>query len=384
MTGWSSQPEVAGVGRSAGVPIPARVVEVRVPTEGAGTQGAVDLAPPGLTCATPPAAAGRGVSAALAAVMELGKPRITRLVALTALGGAALGLVGKPWTPGAAWVMLGGVAIGTALSSAGANALNQCIERGRDALMHRTRHRPLPSRRLSLSAAAWAGAAMLGTGLAVLWLLCGPAAAVISALAALVYVAVYTPMKPRSVLNTWVGTIPGALPPLIGWAAAAEAVSVAAGGGSPAAAGFRSLLDGGGWSLFTLMAVWQIPHFLALAWVYREDYARGGYRMLPVVDPTGRATVTQIVIWAALLVPASLSPWLAMPGRVGLLYGVIAGVSGVWYLIEAARLVGDRSPARARRVFLFSVMHLPLLVGALTASCLWPEAWVPALLRGTP
>ncbi len=364
MASWLPQPELS-TGTRAGVPLPESPVVVEARPCAKATPPNLDqipLAPPAMTCAEPVPAAGGGM---LAAVVELGKPRITRLVALTALGGLALGLVGRPWTSAGVALAAVGCAAGTALCSGGANALNQCLEVERDARMHRTRHRPIPSGRLTRRMATIAGLAMLVVGLAILWPTCGPAAALIAALTAAVYLFAYTPLKPRSVLNTWVGTIPGALPPLIGWCAAAYASALAAGHAAPARASFESLREPGGWALFALMAVWQIPHFLALAWLYREDYARGGYRMLTVIDPDGRATVTQIIVWAALLVPASLAPWLAMPERVGVVYPIVAGLTSVWYLIETVRLAGDRSSARARRVFLVSVLHLPVLVIAL-------------------
>jgi protoheme IX farnesyltransferase len=321
-------------------------------------QATLPLAPGPLNCADTPEIADRSLSSA---IVELAKPRITRLVTLTALGGLALSAVGRH----ADWrsLLITGVAcaLGTALCSGGANAINQVFEFDRDARMNRTRLRPIPSGRVSRPVAALAAMLMLAAGLTVLMLFCGAAATVVSALTALTYVAIYTPLKPLTVLNTWVGTIPGALPPLIGWTAAGYAK-----GGDPT--GWASLAEAGGWSLFALMAVWQIPHFLALAWLYRDDYARGGYRMLPVVDESGRATVTQIVIWSILLIPATLLPWLAMPGRVGPTYAVVALVTGLIYLWQATRLVRDRSPARARSVFLTSVIHLPVLILALAVS----------------
>ncbi len=339
------------------------VVEAPADEPAGGIATPLTLAPPPLSCrerqAEAPIERATGPWAVARAVMELAKPRITRLVTMTALGGLALSVIDRPWTWWSLSIAAAGCAIGTWLSSGGANALNQCMEVDRDRRMDRTRHRPLPSGRIGVPGGVLASSLMLLTGLLVLWATCGAPAMVVALVTAFTYLAIYTPLKPVTVLNTWVGAVPGALPPLIGWAAGAEA---GAGGGGAA---WSSLVEPGGWSLVALMAVWQIPHFLALAWLYREDYARGGYCMLPVVDPTGGATVTQVVLWSVLLLPASMSPWLAMPERVGIIYAAVALVTGVWYLWEAMGLIADRSPARARRVFITSVIHLPILLATL-------------------
>lgn len=372
-----STPGIAGR-RVAPIPVPP--VEVNIPREGADaatpTAASVQqLAPEPFSCAEPEDAADRSL---LSAIVELGKPRITRLVAITALGGLALSTVGRgislstgSWQ-GWGHLALAGVAcaLGTALASGGANGLNQAIESPFDALMHRTRRRPIPTGRVSRRLAVVASLGMLAVGCGVLWALNGSAAALVAFLTALTYVLLYTPLKRVTVLNTWVGTIPGGLPPLIGWCAAAFA-SARAGGATATeanAAAWSSLVELGGWSLVALMVVWQIPHFLALAWLHKDDYARGKMRMLPIIDPTGRGTTIQIVLWSALLLPASLSPWLVMPERVGILYAVVAGTTGLWYLAEALRLITDLSPQRARRVFLVSVIHLPILMLALAIS----------------
>ncbi|MGD9688989.1 MAG: heme o synthase [Phycisphaerales bacterium] len=355
-------PQDGAVTARAGAPALADVAGTLVES---GAAPAIALAPPPFTCAEPVDPADRSL---VSAIVELGKPRITRLVAITALGGLALSLVGRgaPAAP-VPWLHLAvaatACALGTALCSGGANGFNQVMESSLDARMHRTRRRPIPSGRVSPALASLASSLMLAIGAAILWAFCGQASASAAILTAATYVLLYTPLKRVTVLNTWVGTIPGALPPLIGWCAGAYAFAR----GSESA-GWAALAEPGGWSLVTLMVVWQIPHFLALAWLHREDYARGGMRMLPVIDPTGRATMLQIVIWSALLVPASLSPWLVMPDRVGLLYAGVAAVTGVGYFVEAARLTGDRTPARARRVFLASVIHLPVLMLALAVS----------------
>jgi protoheme IX farnesyltransferase len=339
--------------------------------EGAAAAAALGAA---ASCVEAPATAARGLSA----FVELTKPRITRLVALTALGGFALSASGR----GLSWpaLLAGAVACTafTAAASGGANTLNQCMEVSRDALMRRTRQRPLPSARVERPAAVAFGVALCLLGVAGLWWACGAAAAAVCAATIASYLFLYTPLKPRTVLNTWVGAVPGALPPLIGWVAAAGS-----GGGA-----WSSLYERGGWALFALMFVWQIPHFLAIAWMHREDYARGGYRMLPIVDPTGRATVGQVVAWSMLFIPASMLPALWSGGRVSMVYGAVALVSGVAFACFAwARLsradgdgggpgTGRPTEAQARRVFIASVVHLPVLMLALVADAALRNAGV--------
>lgn len=298
-------------------------------------------------------------SSTLMAVWELSKPRITRLVALTAAVGFGLNSIGRSadWTT---WLVAGaGCLLGTALSSAGANALNQCMEIPRDARMLRTMNRPLPSGQLTLRGATIAGLAAGVAGLAVLWAACGLPSMLVSLVTMATYLLIYTPLKPVTVLNTWIGAVPGALPPLIGWAAAGSVGTTSAEGT------WGSLTQPGGWSLFALMYVWQIPHFLAIAWMHRDDYARGGYRMLPIMDTGGRLTACMVVAWAVLLVPASLLPWWAMDDRLTWAYAGVALLSGLIFAGGAASLLWNQTRARARRVFIASIIHLPLLLLAL-------------------
>ncbi len=312
-----------------------------------------------------------GTRPTLAVILELGKPRITKLVVMTAGVGFVLGLLSRTWT----WldVLLAGLGclLGTALSSAGANALNQCMEVARDARMVRTAGRPLPSGRLRPVHAWLAGGVMAVAGLIVLLALCGPAAAAVSAITIACYLLIYTPMKVLTPLNTWVGAVPGALPPLIGWCAAAWAAKA---DGQAVQVWWHPLAFAGGWSLFALMFVWQIPHFLAIAWMHKDDYARGGYKMLPLHDDTGALTSAHMVAWAALLVPAALLPWLVVPGMLSLGYAVIAAASSIAYLGLTLWLAASRTRKRARIVFLTSIMHLPLLLLALVADGLL-TAW---------
>jgi|GEM_PF-104494 protoheme IX farnesyltransferase len=323
-------------------------------------------------------------------VLELSKPRITRLVTLTAMVGFALAAAGLPadsWSWASMLVVCLGCVIGTALSSAGANALNQWLERRRDALMPRTATRPLPERRVSPFGAFAVGFALSLAGVGVLLVTCGAGPALVSIATILVYVLLYTPMKPVSPLSTLVGAVPGALPPLIGFSAAATLSP----GAFNAMPGLRNVLASlqslgttsslGGWSLFALMFVWQVPHVLALSWMYKDDYLRGGHKVLPVFDQTGVLTSVIVILWALLLIPATLLPAVFMPDRLGWPYVVIAGLSGGAFVAMCFRLARVRTRAAARAVFFGSIVHLPLLllamvVEVLTRLSIWglPEA----------
>ncbi len=295
-----------------------------------------------------------GWRATLGAINELTKPRITRLVTITSGVGFVMGAVGRPsWFTWDVLIAAAGALAGTALSASGASALNQWAERDRDALMPRTCDRPLPRNKVSPRLALWVGVALCVAGLATLLAFAGTAAAVVSLTTILTYVLLYTPLKPVTTVATIVGAFPGAFPPLIGWCAAASHATT-----SP----WAPLLMPGGWALFLLMFVWQIPHFLAIAWMYREDYAKGGYRILPLADPTGERTAITILLWAAVLIPATLSPALAMPGSLGIAYSAFAILSGLAYFYLCVKLAREHTRANARRVFLASIMHLPLLL----------------------
>jgi protoheme IX farnesyltransferase len=301
------------------------------------------------------------------ALWETTKPGITRLVTITAGVGFALSAVTRPAEPTAFVVLLLATAVGTALSAAGANAINQWMERERDARMPRTRNRPLPTRRVAPMSVLLTGIVLCVLGVAVLAGLVGPAAALISLSCVLVYVLAYTPMKPVSTLAAYVGTYPGAAPTLIGWTAAAEVM------GGPG--GLASLTEWGGWSLFAIMTVWQLPHFFALAWMYKDDYAAGGYKVLPAVDPTGARTARAILIWTGLLVVVSFTPMIAMPEFVGAGSAVVAAGVSVFFGRLAWKLTRERTRENARAVFLASLVHMPLLFAAVTIEAL-VRAWV--------
>ncbi len=302
-------------------------------------------------------------------LIETAKPGITRLVTITAAVGFGLSWAthGHSRELGELWLPLLSCLLGTAASAAGANAINQFMERDRDARMQRTRRRPLPQERLAPGTVLGYGLALSALGVAILLLGAGPVPAAISFACIVSYTLFYTPLKPLSTLSTYVGTIPGALPPLIGWSAAA-----AIGHTSTAReAGLDSLVQPGGWSLFALMTVWQLPHFFAIAWMYKDDYARGGYKVLPVVDPTGNKTAWSIAIWTFLLIPVSLMPMWAMPELLRWPSACVALLGDAWFVWLAVRLIRTRSVADARKVFFASIAWLPAVLCAMVveAAC---------------
>ena len=269
--------------------------------------------------------------------LELSKPRITTLVVLTAAVGYALGA--------SAFRGLTFLAVlaGTALVAGGASALNQYAERDADARMLRTRQRPLPAGRLAPSEALAFGLLAAGAGLAVLGLATNLMTLALGAAALGSYVLAYTPLKRVTSLCTVVGAVPGAIPPMMGWAAA------------------RGSLDRTAWALFGVLFLWQLPHFLALAWMYRDDYARGGFPMLAVSDRDGGSTGRQAVLYAASLLPVTLAAGLfAGAGRV-FLWGGLAG--GLLFLAGAALFARKRETVWARRLFFASVLYLPAVLG---------------------
>lgn len=294
-------------------------------------------------------------------VVALSKPGIVKMVLITSAVGFTLAALERGgWTWGE--VALAGVwcFLGTMLSAAGANALNQAMEARRDGLMHRTRRRPIPAGRMSTLMGVAVGAALAMGGVLILWMGNNAVAALVSLVTIFSYVFIYTPMKPLTPLATLVGAVPGALPPLIGWTAG-TAIGAQAGGG------WVGLDHPGGWSLFALMFVWQVPHFLAIAWRCREDYERGGYKMLPIIDPTGARTAWVSLLWAVTLIPVSLATVLAMPERFGWLFVGVATIVGVGFAISAARLVARRTDRRASELFFASIIYLPVVLVAMVA-----------------
>jgi protoheme IX farnesyltransferase len=295
------------------------------------------------------------------ALLEATKPGITRLVTTTAMVGLAMSVAVRPWTLSQLLLAAAGVLAGTALSASGANAINQAMEHRRDALMHRTMRRAIPSGRATRPQVLATGILLSILGVALLWSVCGIVPAAVSLACILSYVLIYTPLKPITTLATFVGTIPGALPPLIGYSAAASLTDSAA---------WSSLLEPLGISLVVLMCVWQVPHFLAIAWMYKDDYVRGGYRVLPAIDQTGSWTAATIALWSVALLPATLLPAAVAPQLLGLPYLAIATISGLIFIALGARLLASRDRAAARRVFFASIIHLPVVLIAMVCEAI--------------
>src|SRR6266849_612906 len=275
-----------------------------------------------------------------AAYIELTKPRITFLIVLTSAAGFCLGSRGA-----LNYLTFTHAMIGIALLSSGIATLNQFMERDLDGLMRRTESRPLPSGRLFPFEALWFGVVLTVGAELYLALSVNVLTAVMGITVIVGYLFLYTPLKTRTSLSTAVGAFPGAMPPLMGWTAARGEIDVAA------------------WVLFAILFLWQFPHFLAIAWMYREDYSRAGIRMLPVVEPDGRVTGQQMVAYALLLVPVSLLP--AVLGVSGRFYLLAALVLSLLFLGTAVRAALSKSNQHARQLLLASVLYLPLLFGAM-------------------
>jgi protoheme IX farnesyltransferase len=272
--------------------------------------------------------------------IELTKPRITWLILMSTGVGYFFGLDrGAPFN----WALLIHTLVGTGLIASGTAALNQWWERESDKLMRRTASRPLPMGLLTAKRALWFGIALALAGAAELAIWVNVLSALLGAFTLAAYLFVYTPMKSRTHLSTVVGALPGAMPPLMGYAAAS------------------GILNREAWSLFFILFVWQFPHFLAIAWMYRDDYARAGIRMLPVVEPDGESTSRQIILYATTLIPISLLP--VMLGMSGTIYLVGAMILGLWFLYTGVRVAFDRTNVRARHVLLASVIYLPMIYG---------------------
>lgn len=270
--------------------------------------------------------------------VQLAKPRLSLMALLTVAAGAILAAGGSPQLS-----VLFHTLLGSALVAVGASALNQFLERDSDALMRRTENRPLPAGRLQPLEVLVFGSVLGIAGIAYLALVLGqPAAAVAAALTFLIYVFVYTPLKRKTSLNTLVGAVPGALPPVIGWAA------------------MRGGVDWEIGSLFLILFLWQVPHFLSIAWIYREDYARAGMCMLPVVDVDGSMSGRQMVSYCLTLVPASLMPLVV--GRAGPFYLVGTVLLGLMFLGYAIAFARRRTLRRARHVLRASLIYLPVLL----------------------
>ncbi len=273
----------------------------------------------------------------LAAYIELLKPNIMSLVMITTILGYYLGGNGS-----ISWISLFFTLIGTALTSGGAGALNHYLERDADSLMKRTQNRPIPTGIISPSNALMFGIVLVLAGSSLLVWKVNILTGFLSILTAFLYVLVYTPMKKITWLNTSIGSIPGALPPMGGWAAA------------------TGHLDAGAWILFAIMFLWQHPHFYAIAWMCKDDYAKANFKMLPVIEPDGKRTIRQIFWHLTLLIPVSVL--LYLEGSSGVIYAVGVIVLSIMFLFSALPLAKGKSVDGAKLLLKSSVIYLPVLL----------------------
>ncbi len=272
----------------------------------------------------------------LLAYVELTKPRIAFLLVLTSAAGFYLATKESFNT-----ILFVNSMIGITLLAFGVATLNQWVERDIDPLMERTEKRPLPSKRVTPTEALVFGLVQCAVAEAYLFFLVNGLTAILGLVVIVGYVLVYTPLKTRTSASTAIGAIPGALPPLMGWTAAANEITL------------------GAWALFAMQFLWQFPHFFAIAWMYREQYKKAGILMLPVVEPSGALTFRQIILFTIMLVPVSIAPFIF--GISGTVFLVGAILLGLWFLYAGVRSALDRSNERARTLLLVSVIYLPLL-----------------------
>ena len=279
----------------------------------------------------------------IAVYADLLKARLTMLVLLTTLVGFYMG-----WQKPMDYLLMFHALFGTALVASGAASLNQLLEREHDAKMRRTASRPLPSGRLQPVTVMLFGGVCSLAGTVYLALLVNPLTAVLGAISLISYIFIYTPLKRLTWWNTAVGAIPGALPPLMGWAAA------------------RNEIGAGGWALFAILAFWQMPHFFAIAWMYKDEYAKAGFKMLPSVDPDGSRTAQQSVSHTIGLLLVSLYPFvLHLAGKFYLVGAIVLGGYYLWCAIQFGRKLDHAS---AKKLFFASIIYLPLLLIALVAN----------------
>ncbi len=273
---------------------------------------------------------------------ELTKPRMNALVIITTMVGFYMASFG-----GVDWLAMFNALLGTALCAAGASALNHYIERDYDALMPRTRNRPLPTGRLQPAEALWFGVALSILGGAYLLAFVNPLTSFLGVFTILSYVFIYTPMKRTSTLNTVVGAVPGAVPPMMGWTAVTNDVSLEA------------------VALFGILFLWQMPHFLAIAIMYKSDYEAGGYKMLPSEDPKLSLTSRMIILYTVALIAVSVLPAAMNPALFGPLYAVAAVVLGFVFLWFGVVCAVQKTRPAAKQLFFASIIYLPLVLGAM-------------------
>lgn len=277
-----------------------------------------------------------GLREKIAAYIELTKPRIAIMLVLTSAAGFYLGTKGNFDT-----VLFANSLIAILLLAFGVATLNQVWESETDKLMDRTAMRPIPTGRVTTTEALVFGLAQCLIAEVYLFFAVNPLTAFLGLVVIVGYVLVYTPLKTRTSASTAIGAIPGALPPLMGWTAAANEISI------------------GAWALFATQFLWQFPHFLAIAWMYRDQYAKAGILMLPVVEPAGKITARQIVLFAFMVVPVSLAPYFF--GQDGIIFLIGASILGVWFFIASVRAAISKTNEKAKSLLLVSVIYLPLL-----------------------
>ncbi|MDQ3710831.1 MAG: heme o synthase [Acidobacteriota bacterium] len=277
-----------------------------------------------------------GVREKLAAYLELTKPRIAFMLVLTSAAGFYLGA-----DKGFDVTLFVNSMIGILLLAFGVATLNQVWERKSDALMERTASRPLPTQKVSFIEALVFGILLCVVAEIYLAVLVNQLTAILGLVVFVGYVLLYTPLKKYTSASTAIGALPGAMPPLMGWTASANEITL------------------GAWILFSIIFLWQFPHFLAIAWMYKEQYAKAGIKMLPVVEPDGKITARQIVIFTILLFPVSIAPFFI--GLAGSVYLVGASLLGIWFLLASIKTARAKSVEQARKLLLVSVIYLPLL-----------------------
>jgi len=278
-----------------------------------------------------------GLRGKVTAYVELTKPRIAFLLVLTSAAGFYLGSVNGAFNT----ILFAHSMLAITLLALGVATLNQVWERDLDPLMKRTATRPLPSSRVTFNEALVFGTVQCLVAEVYLLVAVNALTAILGMVVIVGYVLVYTPLKTRTSASTAIGALPGALPPLMGWTAAANEISI------------------GAWALFAMQFLWQFPHFLAIAWMYREEYAKAGILMLPVVDPSGRITFRQIVMFAIMLLPVSLAPFFF--GVSGMIFLIGASILGLWMLWASIQAARSKTNADSRKLLLVSVIYLPLL-----------------------
>ncbi len=277
-----------------------------------------------------------GTREKIAAYVELTKPRIAFMLVLTTAAGFYLG------TKGAFdLILFANSMIAITMLALGVATLNQYWERKTDILMERTANRPLPGKRVTAAEALIFGLLLCLSAEVYLFFAVNPLTAVLGIVVIVGYVLVYTPLKTRTSASTAIGALPGALPPLMGWTAATNEITL------------------GAWALFAMQFLWQFPHFFAIAWMYREEYAKAGILMLPVVEPEGRLTARQIVLFAIMLLPVSLAPFFL--GISGFIFLGGASILGIWFLWASIRSARAKTKEEAKRLLLVSVIYLPIL-----------------------